>query len=72
MHKYPKNQSCVGSSGQTLTTNVSMTLCRLQICHHQAYVYHTHLVLNQIRSQINTVTTPVVAWTRPWLTQEGP
>ena len=26
MHKYPQNQSHVGSSGQTLTTNVSMTL----------------------------------------------
>ena len=25
MHKYPQNQSYVGSSGQTLTTNVSMT-----------------------------------------------
>ena len=28
-----KNQSYVGSSGQTLTTNVSMTLCGSQICH---------------------------------------
>ena len=26
MHKYPQNQSYVGSSGQTLTTNVYMTL----------------------------------------------
>ena len=26
MHKYPQNQSCVGPSGQTLTTNVCMTL----------------------------------------------
>ena len=26
MHKYPPNQSSVGSSGHTLTTNVSMTL----------------------------------------------
>ena len=25
MHKYPQNQSYVGSSGQALTTNVSMT-----------------------------------------------
>ena len=33
MHKYPQNQSYVGSSGQTLTTNVSMTLCDSQICH---------------------------------------
>ena len=31
MHKYPQNQSCVGSSGQTLTTNVYMTLCTWQI-----------------------------------------
>ena len=33
MHKDAKNQSYVGSSGQTLTTNVSMTLCDSQICH---------------------------------------
>ena len=32
MHKYPQ-QSYVGSSGQTLTTNVSMVLCSWQICH---------------------------------------
>ena len=31
MHKYPQNQSYVGSSGQTLTTNVYMTLCIRQI-----------------------------------------
>ena len=31
MHKYPQNQSYVGSSGQTLTTNVYMTLCTRQI-----------------------------------------
>ena len=29
--------SYVGSIGQTLTTNVSMTLCKWQICH-QTYV----------------------------------
>ena len=33
MHKYPQNRSYVGSSGETLTTNVSMTLCDSQICH---------------------------------------
>ena len=32
MHKYPQNQSYVGSSGKTLTTNVTMTLCDWQIC----------------------------------------
>ena len=32
MHKYPKSQSYEGSSGQTLTTNVSMTLGDWQIC----------------------------------------
>ena len=31
MHKYPQNQSYVGSSGQTLTTNVYMTLYTWQI-----------------------------------------
>ena len=33
MHKDTKNHSYVGSNGQTLTTNVSMTLCDSQICH---------------------------------------
>ena len=33
MHKDTKNQSYVSSSGQTLTTNVSMTLCDSQIRH---------------------------------------
>ena len=33
MHKDTKNQSYVGLSGQTLTTNVSMTLCDSQFCH---------------------------------------
>ena len=37
MHKHPQNRSYVGSSGQTLATNVSMTLCDSQI-HHQTYV----------------------------------
>ena len=36
-HKHPQNQSCVGSSGRTLTTNVSMTLCDSQI-RHQTHV----------------------------------
>ena len=31
MHKYPQNQSCVGASGQTRTTNMSMILCDWQI-----------------------------------------
>ena len=33
MHKYPQNQSSVGSSGQTLTTNVSMIPCDWQNRH---------------------------------------
>ena len=33
MQKYPQNQSYVGSILQTLTINVSMTLCNWQICH---------------------------------------
>ena len=33
MHIYPQNQSSVGSSRQTITTNVSMTPCNWQICH---------------------------------------
>ena len=33
VQKYPQNQSNVGSSGQTLTTNVSMTLCNWRTCH---------------------------------------
>ena len=38
MHKDSKNLSYVGSNGQTLTTNVSMTLCDSQIC------YQTHVL----------------------------
>ena len=55
----------VGSNGQTLTTNVSMTLCNWQICH-QTHVLcgRTTFVPHQIRYQINTVPTPAVAWTR--------
>ena len=37
MHKDTKNQSYVGSSGQTLTTNVPMNLCDSQI-RHQTHV----------------------------------
>ena len=37
MHKDTKNQRYVGSSGQTLTTNVSMTLYDSQI-RHQTHV----------------------------------
>ena len=72
MHTYPQNQSYVGSSGQTLTTNVSMTLCDWQICH-QAHVLcgRTTFVPNQIRYRIRTVPTPAVAWTRAQLIQEG-
>ena len=53
MHKYPQNQGYVGSSGQTLTRNMSMTLGDWQICH-QTHVLcgHTTFVLNQIRFQI--------------------
>ena len=70
MHKYPQNQCYVGSSGQTLTTNMSMTPCSWQICH-QTHVLcgPTTFVPNRIRYQINTVPTPTVAWTRAWLLQ---
>ena len=37
MQKYPQNQSYAGSIGQTLTTNVSITLCHWQI-RHQTHV----------------------------------
>ena len=69
MHKYPQYQSYVGSNGQTLTTNVSMTLCSWQMCH-QTHVLCVHITFlpNQIRYQINT---PAVAWTRAQLIQGG-
>ena len=72
MHNYPQNQSNVGSSGQKLTTNVSMTRCNWQV-RHQTHVLcgGTTFVLNQMRYQINTVPTPAVAWTRVWLVQGG-
>ena len=59
MHKYPQKQSYVASIGQTLTTNVSMTLCSWQICH-QTHVSCrcTTLVANQIRYQTNMVPRP--------------
>ena len=41
VHKYPQNQSSVGPSGQTRTTNVSMTLCNWRICH-QTHVLCGH------------------------------
>ena len=48
MHKYAQKQSYVGSGGQTLTTNVSMTLCSWQICHQtMSYVAALHLVPNK-------------------------
>ena len=72
MHKYTQNQSYVGSSGQTLTTDVSMSLCNWQICHQtQVSCGRTTFVPNQIRYQINTVPTPTVAWTRVQLSQGG-
>ena len=72
MHKYPQNQSYVGSNGQILTTNVSMTLCHWQI-RHQTHVLCgcTAFVPNQLRHQSNTVLTPAVAWTRAQLLQGG-
>ena len=62
MHKYPQNQSYVGSNGQTLTTNVSMTLCSWQICH-QTHVLCgcTTFVPNEIGYQINMVSTPGIS-----------
>ena len=69
--KYPKNQSSAGSTGQTLTLNVSMTPCGWQICH-QTHVLCgcTTFVPNQITSQISRVPTPTVAWTKVQLLQE--
>ena len=48
VHKYPQNQSYVGSSGQTITTNVSMTLCNWRICH-QTHVLWLHYIWYQIK-----------------------
>ena len=39
MHKNTKNHSYVGSSGQTLTTNVPVNPCDSQLCH------QTHVAL---------------------------
>jgi hypothetical protein len=49
--KYPQNHSYVGSSGQTLTTNVSMTPCSWQICH-QTHVFVA--ALNLYRMKLGT------------------
>ena len=65
MQKHPKNQSYAGSSGQTLTANVSMTLRDWQfVTKPMSYVAALHLVPNQIRYRINMVPTSAVAWTR--------
>ena len=72
MQNHPQNQSYVGSNGQALTTNVSMTLCNPQI-RHQTHVLCGHYIWYQniIRYKIDTVPTPTVAWTRAWLLQGG-
>jgi hypothetical protein len=65
MHKHPQKQSYVGSIGQTLPTNVSMTLCNWQICHQtRVFCGPTTVVPNQIRYQIDTFPTPAVAGTK--------
>ena len=47
MHKYPQNQSSVGSSGQTITTDVSMTPCNWQIVTKTlSYAVALHFVRN--------------------------
>ena len=51
MHKYPQNQSHVGSSGQTLTTNVSMTLCHWHI-RHQTHVLCGHTTFGTELNQV--------------------
>ena len=51
MHKYPLNQSSVGSSGQTITTNVSMTPCHWQICHQN----HVFCGCTTFRTELNEV-----------------
>ena len=52
MHRYPQNQSHVGSSGQTLTSNVSMTLGNWQICYQTNVLCGcTTFVPNHIRYQ---------------------
>ena len=66
------NQSYVGSSGQTLTTAVSMVLCDWQSCQQTHVLCGCNtFVPNQIADQIDTVPTPAVAWTRAWLLQRG-
>ena len=47
MHKYTQNQSYVGSSGQTPTTNVSMTLCDWQILLPSAVHLEERLTVSQ-------------------------
>ena len=49
MHKNPQNQSYVGSSGQTLATNVSMTLCNWQICHQTIVLMWLHYIWQRIK-----------------------
>ena len=48
MHKYSQNQSAVGSSGQTITTNVSMTPCKIGrfVTKTMSYAVALHFVPN--------------------------
>ena len=57
MHKYPKKQNSVGSSGQTITTNVSMTPCDWQICH-QTLTYVAALHLSRIKLGTKSIRCP--------------
>ena len=54
MHRYPQNQSYVGSSGQPLTPNVSMTLCNWQI-RHQTHVFVAALHLYRIKLRTKSI-----------------
>ena len=51
MHKYLQNHSYVGSNGQTLTTNVAITLCKWRICHqtHVLCLMWLHYMRYQIK-----------------------
>ena len=49
MHKHPQNQSYVGSSGQTLTTNVPMTQCSWRICDQKPCLMWLHYIWYRIK-----------------------
>ena len=58
MHKYPQNQSYMGSSGQTITTNVFMTPCNLADLSPKSCLKLLRYILYQIKLGTGLIWSP--------------